>query len=379
MTTADISPTNSANRLTIPHDSHVSIANAFAASPRTRALVRSPNRRDPAQGEGLSESAASYLDPRGSGPVTTVTGVNLEFECGGLMPSLLGTSSRKATSETCTAGEQVRRVRNKRTLQLATLAMIILTLTPAFAVSEGTKDAKALDIVRRSLAAMRGTQVTAVSDSKVQGTITIFGDPNQTFPITMTTLGTHKLRSEIERPSSREVIILNEGNGGIIRPNAKFQQLSYKNTIGERALHLPVVSLLAECDDQISSVKFVKHTSDHGIDTDVVEIGTTKSTDDAVAQTERGWSKATFTIASASGLVISMQYMSYGEGNPTETGSLVKVSYTDYRQVNGVAIPFRVSMESDGTPDSELQVSSVSINAGVQSQDFDMAEVTDEK
>lgn len=294
------------------------------------------------------------------------------------MLSLIGTSARTAPSDSYITVEQVQRVRNGETPHLAALAIIVLALTPAFAASDGTKDTKALEIARRSLLVMRGSQVAVINDTRIQGTITIFGHPNNMFPITISTLGTHKLRSEIDRPTGLETIILNEGTGGIIRANAKFQQLSPKNTIGQRALHLPVVSLLAECDDQVSSVKFVKHTSDHGIDADVVEIATAKSADDSAAQVERSWSKVTFTIASASALVTSMEYTSYGEGNSTEAG-LVKVSYADYRQISGVAIPFRVSMESDGTPDSELEVSSASINAGAQTQDFDMPEVTDER
>jgi hypothetical protein len=50
-----------------------------------------------------------------------------------------------------------------------------------------------------------------------------------------------------------------------------------------------------------------------------------------------------------------------------------KIRYSDYKSVNGMAVPFSIAEETDGTQTRTIRLEAIGFNAGLQKADFDLS------
>ena len=93
----------------------------------------------------------------------------------------------------------------------------------------------------------------------------------------------------------------------------------------------------------------------------------------------REMTKTKFIIDPDSSMVSSMKYPNAAENDPGFIQQM-EVLYSDYRNVNGVAVPFKQVTNADGALQSEITIESVSFGVGLLDSEFEFVkEVADAK
>lgn len=264
-----------------------------------------------------------------------------------------------------------------RPLVLLTLIASVCFGSPAaFQVSErlasssgDLKDPDAEVLINRTLAVMNSPLNQLQSfDSLSTGTL-VMGD--QKLPITIKTKGSDRVRVELLKSDGTNVRVLNSGTAVLWQSNGKRRDLIANNTIAERVTHIPAVSLLTEHSNSNVAVALEKKT-DGTSPTDSAVALRLHSDDPTQEAVFAKFSKVTFHIDSSTGLVSRLEYTNYAENGDDETTSQVEIVYSDYRSVNGVAVPFRQLTYIDGQLAQELTLDSVRFNVGISESEFSL-------
>jgi hypothetical protein len=85
----------------------------------------------------------------------------------------------------------------------------------------------------------------------------------------------------------------------------------------------------------------------------------------------RAQTRTTFEIDSASGLVTRIAHPLAAENDPGVVQQ-TEIEYSDYRVVDGVAVPFRQKSYADGKLESELVLDSVNLNVQLNDSEFEL-------
>src|SRR5258708_7505207 len=111
-----------------------------------------------------------------------------------------------------------------------------------------TVDPQALAIAQTAFTTMGGVNAIAgYQDSLASGTATIYsGDSSISCPITIKSKGLRETRVELQMTKGKNVGIVNQGQGSILRPDGSIQNLYANNTFYEHVNHVPLLSVLAE-------------------------------------------------------------------------------------------------------------------------------------
>jgi hypothetical protein len=84
--------------------------------------------------------------------------------------------------------------------------------------------------------------------------------------------------------------------------------------------------------------------------------------------------KREFEVDPQTGLVSKLRFTSYSEDDDV-TRTEVEIVYSDYRRVNGIAVPFHQQTYLDGRLRTELQLSDVQFNVAIPDSEFLLPEV----
>ena len=145
--------------------------------------------------------------------------------------------------------------------------------------------------------------------------------------------------------------IVDDGDG-VISLNGKRKRLGWETLFGERCPYFPLFSFLAELEKKslqldealpkASGVSIKAHYED--------------PTDPEMA----GLSKAELTT-DVSGLPSTLTYTVYHAQN-AQISAQVEYTYSDYREVDGVLLPFAIDVKVDGQPSSKIRFTSVTFD-----------------
>ena len=261
-----------------------------------------------------------------------------------------------------------------RFLRLCLFVLVGFCLAfPAAAQQTVERDPVALAIAQQALAAMGGGQsLLSYQDSEARGTLTIAVAASRNWPIVLKSKGTKKVRVELSKPNGTNTLIVNGGRGVLKHADRTTRRLQPYTTIGQRVSHIPVFSLLAEYWDSNVEVTYVGQAVVSGRPAEVVALSL-PSGDLLPASLARAASRTLFFIDKLSGLVAKVEYDHYAE-NDSNAKQKVETFFSDYRNVNGVLVPFRQITHTDGRLESELVLSSVAFNVGISDSEFALSE-----
>ena len=222
-----------------------------------------------------------------------------------------------------------------------------------------SSDPQAIAIAAQTLAVMMPSG-TAPTDALVQGNATM--PDNTSFAITIECIGTNRIRMDATPPSGQFTRIVNAGIGALVLPSG-VKSLNPDNTLFERAVAVPVLSLIAEYQGSGTYVNMVNSLTTST--TAVIDVGLNPhpASDDLPEQTVR------YFIDTTTYLVSSVQYLLESEDDPT-VHTLVETDFTNYQSISGFAVPFAQASFADGAPQAFLQANSVAFNTGISDSDF---------
>ncbi len=227
---------------------------------------------------------------------------------------------------------------------------VVRAAVPGPTASSGKKSVSGMALVTRSLAAMRGTNLTAL-DSQAAGTITAGG---KSFHVLYKTHGATQLRTELDKPAGKSVLILNGGQAQVTQPDGATRNRLHNNTYGQRIEHIPALSLLSEQDNAEVEVEDPAEDDLNGAKVDTVALSCAPAGISAKdTQGYRMISRTKFFFDKASGYVLAIEYLDFAENDPGSS-AVMRTVYSDYRNVNGMAVPFQQTTFMDGQLTSSL-------------------------
>jgi hypothetical protein len=213
----------------------------------------------------------------------------------------------------------------------------------------------AAGIVQRANAAMGCGIVGKDTTITASGSLKASSIPNP-MPVTIYSQGNRRWRSELDTPKEHKVTIVNEGKGQMQHADGRVAPLTERNTSHQQPTHIPCLTNLSLPPRQVEAT-YLRTEPANGDSLDVIELlpanpPSVKKLADRL--------KTTLWISRSTGYLVKMQYINAAErGFDADTS--VEVSYSDYRVVDGLAVPFR-QVTVDGQLTLELVLDSVQLN-----------------
>jgi hypothetical protein len=233
------------------------------------------------------------------------------------------------------------------------------------------QDGQAIAVAQAAFAAMGGAPAVAgYQDSLASGTVTISTGGNPvSYPITMKSKGLRETRVELQMPKGTNVRIVNQGQGGIVKPDGTIKALYSNNTFAEHVNHVPVLSLLAEFANGNVNLLYQGVAQVQGQSEDVIEVDFVPNLDPAEAPIFASMSRTLYYVNQSTRLVDKTQRSAFAEGDLNSTFT-EEVYLADYRSVNGLLVPFHQTIFIDGQLDSDFVFASVVFNVGLLDSEF---------
>jgi hypothetical protein len=256
---------------------------------------------------------------------------------------------------------------------LATLGVITVFSCACLAqdsIPAPPKNAQALALVQAALGKHGAPSQTA--SCTATGTLQLLSGSPKTYPITFKSYGLRKLRTELQTDKGTRVVVVNDGFGTIFMPDGTLRRLSVTNTQTQRVSYIPSLSLFGEAMKDDTSVELYGKSQINGSSETVVSVGLYRGKDKRNASKLQAHTRTYFAINDASGLVDHMQYSNYAEQSDSNVQK-VDVLFADYRLIDGFLIPFHQTTSGDGSPMTDLMLTSATCNGSpVVESDFDL-------
>lgn len=267
-------------------------------------------------------------------------------------------------------------MRFARTTIAVFLVVILSGLLPAQQVPTlvPQRNPQAIAIAAQSLSSMTSQGSFPAGGVIAVGSISVTGIGTGPLPIRLKTMGPRTLRTEIDLPAGLNVLIVNNGNGVIQKPNGSTKQLQLYTTMAMHAEFIPALSTLTENANPQYSVRLLDDAVIQGQATTVVEFNL-EAYSGKLQEFVRAATCQRFYISKSSGLVLALEYDSFAE-NDSDLKSATQVLYSDYRLVGGIWVPFSQTTSVDGSVSSVLTLSSVDFSSTVSSTDFQLPTVS---
>jgi hypothetical protein len=232
-----------------------------------------------------------------------------------------------------------------------------------------TKDAASTSLIADSLSRMRSAELdVSTLSSTASGTLIMNGTE---MPLSYKTKGTDKVRVEVQQPKGTSVYVLNGGIGQIRRTDGGIRHLLMNNTIAQRVSYIPALSLLAEyAKENISVDKPSYAVADDGRQRPTVAVSFAPASEnegDTASFAEM--TRTQFTFDPDTGFVSQMEFTRTAENNVTAKEK-VRIVFSDYKQINGIAVPFTQTTYASDRIESELQLKEVSFGSGMDDSEF---------
>lgn len=232
--------------------------------------------------------------------------------------------------------------------------LVVLVATIGAAQQNNTgPDAKI--ILLRANSAMGCAAINANTTIAVSGSLQAAGNPTP-MHLTIQSEGNQQWRSELDTPKERKVTIINNGKGQVQHADGRVAGLAEHNTSHQRPMHIPCLTNLALPPGAIDTTYLRTET----IGADTLYVIDLELKGRPSSKRAADLMKTTVWISQSTGYLAKLQYVNAAEQDPNDTQT-VEIDYTDYRIVEGLAVPFHQITHS-GQFTLDLQLDSVQLN-----------------
>lgn len=215
---------------------------------------------------------------------------------------------------------------------------------------------KGKEILKKAVSAMGGKAVTDLKDmhqkvammqSTPMGDLTIDGE--------MTMAKPNKMMMNMQTPMGSMTMVY-DGNSAWMKTGQGVQDLSgsQKEEL-QKQITENMYSILGSFDSPSYTVQYLKDDAVDGKTAHVIVVRTTGTN-----------SSVKLYIDAKTAMIVKKVSRRRMQGGPTD----VEESYSDYRAVNGVQVPYKTVGYAEGKKVSETTVKEISVNAGVKEELF---------
>jgi hypothetical protein len=256
-----------------------------------------------------------------------------------------------------------------RTSRLISFLLVAASAFSQQATVSVTKDPAAIAVAQQTILAMGGTALSGYQDSTANGTMTFYSDTGTVnVPVILKSKGTTELRQELQRGQSTDIYV---SNGATACMNsAKIGQIAMFSIDlnSQRIDHVPALSLLSEYANGNMNLQYAGTDTVNGSQANVIALSFSipglPSGYDSLQLTQH-----LFFVDSATGMVAKIQSVRNGNG-PSEMTAKIEMYFSNYQNVNGIAVPFKRSQYVDGRLVSDLALTSIAFNTGLIDTEF---------
>lgn len=221
-----------------------------------------------------------------------------------------------------------------------------------------------------------GWNTTQLQDIVAAGTVTRYhGTSQDSVAIKLESQGPRLYRSDVQDPASTITTILN-GDGAAVITSSSTQSFASYAAIAMRPSAFPFFAGFLSFADGTYSVKYDGIETIAGQPSYKIELAGTATGSDPISLMRAKVSQITVWIPVANAYPAQIEYTRISLDNPTASRRITR-TYSDYRVVNGFAVPFHQEEFAGGQMLMALQLSTVSFNVGVAIADFALPAVQD--
>jgi hypothetical protein len=206
------------------------------------------------------------------------------------------------------------------------------------------------------------------SDAVATGTITRYhGDMQDTVTYTLKVKGFDEMRVELQGAATSTTIVngyqaaATTSNGTIAIPS--------HSAFSMRAMELPFFTSLMNSADPTVSIQSAGTESVNGQSTQRIEIAPQSVPGDPLSPLRCRARRMTVWISTATGLPVQIAYARIAVNNPTVVAAHIR-QFSDWRVVNGMAVPFHQEDFLGSQHLYSLQFNSVNFNVALSDSDF---------
>ena len=262
-------------------------------------------------------------------------------------------------------------------LFVATTSLATFTLAQATEQSNPAKtrkDARASAALDQMVKATGWTRQAGIRDAVLSGTLTRhFSDGDQTAAFTMKARGNDQY-DYVEGGIVR--FLANGAAGAVVDREGKVRRIPPQSALSGKVLILPLSAPLLDWSADDVDVVLIGDSSINSEACVGVQLERKDPDDkkDALAATRRSAAPLTLWISRDRGIVLRADYNLVAADNHTATLRQT-ATFSDYRSVRGIPMPFRQDISIGGQPIYTYQFSNVEFNRGLTDADFNVAQV----
>ena len=222
-------------------------------------------------------------------------------------------------------------------------------------------------LFQQSLAAQIGK--ATVSDITLSGTVRrIVGPDDETGTVTLQALSSGAARLDLSLPSGNAGEVRNNSEVGPVGswygPDGLLHPVTYHNALTDPAWFFPVFALSRALTGNQNVITYVGRETRDGKSVEHFAVSQATS----VPLLAR-LSQVDYYLDSATLLPSNIAFNVHADNNAL-LDIPVEISLSDYRAVNGIQVPFHIQKFFNGSLQLDIQLSTVSVNSGLQSSAF---------
>jgi hypothetical protein len=263
-------------------------------------------------------------------------------------------------------------------LKLAALCACLI-LTPfshssAEQVSPPTaeRDPQALEIIQKTQIAMGLGSLSLASNTVAQATLTTFKNSQITeAEMLLKTGGPGQLRIDLTRNGETDSCVVSGGTGARRLATGETKPINPAMLASTRVDHLPLLYLLPALSDTSVAIGLIGTETLDNSPAWHLELRQEFSPDLDPGGTLADLSKSEVLIDQASGLVKMVRYTLPAVEN-LRNHQVVELRYSDYRVVNGIAVPNHIEKYIQGKVIATIDIKTFSVNTALSTSEFDV-------
>lgn len=230
------------------------------------------------------------------------------------------------------------------------------------------RDTVATALLQKSVAAMAAT---APSDSAATGSLTIVeGSTNETGTITIQTHGMAETAETIDLPDGHRAVIYNNGDAKEVNgSNSVIPTLQL--ILVDQCVDFPLPLLSAFVNNPDESIHYVGQESLNGVSVQHIQVWNSFASKPRMQKLGLApFSVREIWLDATSYLPVKVAY-SRRMGGGAYPSIPVAITFSNYKNVNGVLYPFQIDKSYNGTPWQTITIQSVSFNTGLTDAQFE--------
>jgi len=227
------------------------------------------------------------------------------------------------------------------------------------------KDSRAIAIAQSAMAAA-GT--AAPGGIVLKGQVRMPSVSAESMSIVLEFNGGSQMRSQVATPKGDVLWVVSNGQGAIKRASHAVRYISRSNTLFQHPLQIPLLSHLSEVGNPSVAVEYVGTDQVNGVPVEAISLSVA-SASSADASFTREITRVLYDIDTTTGYVLRVRGVNVAE-NDSGARQIVETLLSDYRIVNGVAIPFRQQTFTDGSLLQDLTLNTAEVGVSLPDSDF---------